>query len=66
MNRKVKLPVTWSVCGIVEIEASSIEEAVERFNAEIDLIPLPRDGIAYVDGSFELSSSDLDFIKCYN
>lgn len=66
MNRKVKLPVTWSVCGIVEIEASSIEEAVERFNAEIDHIPLPHDGIAYVDGSFELSSPDLDFIKCYN
>lgn len=60
------MPVTWSVCGIVEIEASSIEEAIERFHAEIDHIPLPSDGLVYVDGSFELSSSDPDFIKVYN
>lgn len=66
MSRTIKLPVTWSVCGIVEIEAASIEEAVERFQAEIDHIPLPNDGAIYVDGSFELSSSDPDFIKCYN
>ena len=41
MDRKINLPVTWSVCGIVEIEAPSIEEAIKRFNASIEHIPLP-------------------------
>ena len=66
MDRKIKLPVTWSVCGIVEIEAPSIEEAVKRFNDTIDDIPLPEDGQVYVEGSFELTSDDSEFIKCYN
>lgn len=55
------MPVTWSVCGIVEIEA-----AIKQFNASIEHIPLPQDGQVYVDGSFELTSDDPEFIKCYN
>lgn len=61
MDRKINLPVTWSVCGIVEIEA-----AIKQFNASIEHIPLPQDGQVYVDGSFELTSDDPEFIKCYN
>lgn len=35
------IPVTWSVSGIVEIEATSIEEAIEKFDDSINDIDLP-------------------------
>ena len=61
---KIKLPVTWEVCGIVEIEANSIEEAIDYFNENCDNIELPKDG-EYVDGSFCLSDNTPEFIKLY-
>ena len=61
---KIKLPVTWEVCGIVEVEANSIEEAIDYFNENCDNIKLPKDG-EYVDGSFRLSDNTPEFIKLY-
>ena len=61
---KIKLPVTWEVCGLVEIEANSIEEAVEYFNQNSSDIELPENP-EYVDGSFALSGDDPDYIKCF-
>ena len=61
---KIKLPVTWEAFGIVEIEANSIEEAVNYFNENSDYINMPKNS-EYVDGSFRLSESDPDFIKLY-
>lgn len=50
MDRKINLPVTWSVCGIVEIEAPSIEAAIKQFNASIEHIPLNKAKLnAYID-----------------
>lgn len=61
---KIKLPVTWEVCGLVEIEANSIEEAVEYFNQNSSDIELPENP-EYVDGSFVLSDDDPDYIKYF-
>ena len=61
---KIKLPVTWEAFGIVEIEANSIEEAVNYFNENSDYINMPKNS-EYVDGSFRLSESDPDFIKMF-
>ena len=61
---KIKLPVTWEVCGLVEVEANSIEEAVEYFNQNSSDIELPENP-EYVDGSFALSDDDPDYIKCF-
>lgn len=61
---KIKLPVTWEAFGIVEIEANSIEEAVNYFNENSDYINMPKNS-EYVDGSFRLSESDPDFIKLF-
>ncbi len=55
----MKVPVTWSMCGFVEIDADTMEEAMEKFNKNSDYIKLPTDG-EYVDGSFELSSDDAE------
>lgn len=61
---KIKLPVTWEVCGLVEVEANSIEEAVEYFNQNSSDIELPENP-EYVDGSFALNDDDPDYIKCF-
>ena len=61
---KIKLPVTWEAFGIVEVEANSIEEAVNYFNENSDYIHMPKDS-EYVDGSFNLSDSELEFIELY-
>ena len=55
----MKLAVTWQMCGYVDIDADTMEEAMEKFYEESDHIKLPRDG-EYVDGSFELSTDDVD------
>lgn len=60
-----KLPVTWEVYDTVEIEATSLEEAVEIFEETKDDIELPNNP-EYVDGSFQLSDSDIDFLKLFN
>ena len=60
---KIKLPVTWEVCGIVEVEANSIEEAIAKFDEGCDYIPLP-DG-EYVDGSFDLSYREEGYIDLF-
>lgn len=54
---KYKIPVEWSMCGMVEIEASSLEEAINIFDETIDDIPLPTDP-DYIDDSFKRCSQD--------
>ena len=54
----MKVAVTWEMCGYVDIDADTMEEAMEKFNEESDYIKLP-DGV-YVDGSFQLSSDDVE------
>lgn len=58
----MKVAVTWEMCGYIDIEAQSMEEAMEKFKKESDYIKLPSDGI-YVDGSFQLSSDDVEEMK---
>lgn len=53
----MKVAVTWEMCGYVDIEADTMEEAMEKFKKESDYIKLP-DG-EYVDGSFRLTSEDV-------
>lgn len=61
---KIKLPVTWSVCGMIEVEADSISDAMEYFNEHSEHVRLPSE-CEYVDGSFELSSGEEQFIFLY-
>lgn len=57
--KKFKIPVTWEVCGIVEVEACTLEDAIERFdNGYGDMCGLPRDS-EYIDGSFRRACDDL-------
>lgn len=60
---KIKLPVTWEVFGIVEVEANSIDEAIKKFDESCDYIPLPNG--EYVDGSFNLSCREEEYIGLF-
>lgn len=61
---KFKIPVEWSVYGVVEIEADSMEEAVDEFDETIDDIPLP-DQSEYIDDSFRRETGSNDDIEYY-
>lgn len=58
----MRVAVTWQMCGYVDIDAPTMEEAMEKFKNDVDMIPLPEDG-EYVDASFELSSDDPEVLK---
>ena len=61
----IRLPVTWAVCGFVQVDADTIEEAIEYFNEHSDHIPLPYGEEDYVDGSFELSFTEPEAIETF-
>lgn len=61
-----RIPVTWSMCSVIEVEASDLESAMDIARDENSDIPLPTDGY-YVDGSWELSHDDVEEVRqCYN
>ena len=60
-----KIPVTWEVYATVEVEATSLGEAVVIFEETKEDIPLPTDP-EYVDDSFRLTDKNIDFIKLFN
>ena len=64
---KFKIPVTWEVYGTIEIEADSLEEAIQKFddieiNGEGHQLPSNN---SYIDGSFN-REIDKEYIKEYN
>lgn len=63
---KIKLPVTWEMSGLVEVEAESIEEAMEFFEKNMDYIDLPdEENSSYVDASFRLTDDEADCIELF-
>lgn len=52
------LAVTWEMAGYVEVEADSVEEAMEKFNKESDYMRLPNGD--YIDGSFRLITDSVE------
>ena len=58
----MKVPVVWEMCGFIDIPEESMKAAMERFNKESEAIPLPSHG-EYVDGSFQLASTDPDEMR---
>lgn len=59
---KFKLPVTWEVFGMVEVEADSLQQAFDDFDPDAHSLPLEND---YVDGSFRLSVDNAEEAECY-
>ena len=57
-----KIPVSWEVVGVVEIQAPTPDQAIEIAKTD-DTIKLP-DG-EYVCGSFDVTVDDDDLIRNY-
>ena len=62
---KINIPVTYEMAGVVTIEADSIKEAMKKFRLNSDNFKLPNNSY-YVDGSFEMTSDDEEFIELFN
>lgn len=60
---KQRIAVTWEMCGYIGVEANSIEEAMKKVEENPDDYSLPHDGGEYVDGSFRLSTDDVEEMK---
>ena len=65
MKKTYKVPVTWEVCGIIEVEAESYEEAFKIAQDEDEEIPIPTDS-EYVGGSWRVSVDSPEDIELYN
>lgn len=63
MKKTFRLPVTWEVCGFVNVVAESLEEAVQDFNENVDKYELPIDDCEYVDSSFRLTEDNIEILK---
>ena len=58
------IPVSWEVVGMVEIQAPTLEKAIEIARTD-DSIELPSG--EYVDGAFDVTVDDDELIReCYN
>lgn len=58
MSKQVyKIPVEWSVCETLKIEADSLEEAVKYVEDNMNEIPLGTDP-DYIDGSYAINGAD--------
>ena len=64
-KKTFKIPVEWSVFGRVEIEAETLEEALEIFCKTEDAIPLPTDG-EYIDETFRVSAENSPYDNIEN
>lgn len=59
-----KIPVSWEVVGVVEIQAPTLDRAIEIAKTD-DTIKLPYG--EYVCGSFDVTVDDDELIReCYN
>ena len=61
MKKTFRLPVTWEVCGFVNVEANSLEEAVQDFKENIDEYELF--DLEYANGSFRLTEDNIEILK---
>ena len=55
----MRLAVTYQMAGYIDVPGNTLEEAMKEFNDNSDYYKLPTDA-EYVDGSYELSTQDVD------
>lgn len=60
----MKVAVTWQMSGFVDIDAPTMEEAVDKFLDNRDNIAIPKDG-EYIEESLELGSEDPEVLKMF-
>lgn len=59
-----KIPVSYSVCGEIEVEANSLEEALEYAKDNVRDLKLP-DEPQYIEDSYKIND-DIDLLRSIN
>lgn len=60
-SNKYLIPVEWSVCSNIFVEADSLEEALKIAQEHLDDIPCTSDN-EYIDGSYKIQSEDIEVL----
>ena len=58
-----KIPVCWTMMGTVNVDANTLDEAIEIARDDAGVIPIPDDGGIFLDGSWEVDCSDSAYIR---
>jgi hypothetical protein len=59
-----KIPVSWEMGGIVEVEAETVEQAIDMFDKDNDFFELPTDTEYYILGSFKRDFDEEYIMEC--
>ena len=60
------IPVCWTMMGTVNVEAKTLDEAIEIAKDDAGIIPIPDDGI-FMGGTWEVDCTDINYLrKWYN
>lgn len=57
------LAVTWEYSGYVRVKGTSLLDAMNNFNNNIDNYPIPTNTEEYVDDSYRLSTEDVEEMR---
>lgn len=57
-----RIPVSWVVCAVAEVQANSLAEALCIVNDDDGGVPFPEDS-EYVDGSWEVPVDDMETLR---
>ena len=55
--KKFSIPITWTVWDKIEVEAETIEEAIQYVKDNLDTIPLGTEP-EYIDGSYKIEDGN--------
>lgn len=57
-----KIPVAWTMMSVINVEAKTLDEAIEIAKDDVGVIPIPDNG-TFLDGSWEVDCSDSAYIR---
>lgn len=57
-----KIPVVWTMMGIVTVEAKTLKEAINIAQDKDGVIPIPDNG-DFLDGSWKVDCFDEDYLR---
>lgn len=57
-----KIPVCWTMMGTVNVDANTLDEAIEIAKDDAGIIPIPDDG-TFMDGTWEVDCTDIGYLR---
>lgn len=57
-----RIPVCWTMMGMINVEAKTLDEAIEIAKDDAGVIPIPDDG-TFMDGTWEVDCFDKDYLR---